>query len=201
MNRYYSVQRFSDAQEHAQSFVNFDLSYFQTGKGPFEGTVQQLDLGDGFHIFAESTNRQLAQRGQVRPGSISVAWGTFAPTRRREEICTPLVGVLHGGDDWILHRPSGAEVGGITMSAAEFDQLSGAPGVGKTPNKNRHIQFLRDGNVFSGLRSDVNAMSRHAERFSCADARTMIRKQLLDGVFCALSASETTRSPGVTRMT
>ncbi|RJF98550.1 helix-turn-helix domain-containing protein [Noviherbaspirillum saxi] len=203
MKSYYSAQRFSDAYEHARNVANFDQRYFQTENGPFEGTVRQVDLG-GLHIFTERTNRQLVHRGQVMPGSIVLAWtssASVAPGSWREETRVPLVGLSRGGSEWILHRPSDTELDGITMSAVEFDRLIDALGVTTTRNENRHIQFMRGGTAFSVLRSGIREMSWHAERFSCADARATIRKQLVDAIFCALGEAEARHRTDVTHLT
>src|SRR4051794_17241316 len=99
MEAYYSVQRFSDPDEHAQSFSNFDQSYVQIETGPFQSSLLQADLG-GLHVFAESANRRIVERAHVLPGSVAVGWMHGAVPSS--------VGYSRGGEDWLVDLPAGA---------------------------------------------------------------------------------------------
>ena len=74
MDGYFSLQRFSDPDEHAGSLANFDQDYIQIEQGPFHSTLLQADLG-GLHFFAESANRRIVEnaRASQRPSDRTVS--------------------------------------------------------------------------------------------------------------------------------
>lgn len=203
MENFHLTQQFSDAHEHAQGLVNFGQNYFQTEKGLFQSTLRQIDL-DGLHLFAETANRQIVQSGGVLSGAIALGWVTpanVAPGFRSGTNDQLHSGIRRGGDDWMFRMPGGMEVAGITMTAAEFDRLVEPLGLATARHGSHHLQFMRDSEAFSTLRSGIVDIRSHLDRLSCADVRAMLRRQLLDGIFCALGESESSRRHNLTRMT
>ncbi|MFL9886382.1 helix-turn-helix domain-containing protein [Paraburkholderia agricolaris] len=207
MGNYYSVQQFSDADEHAQSLVETDQSYFQIESGPFQSTLRQFDL-DGLHLFAECSNRRVVQCGQISAGSIGLAWTTLAgaaPTSRGREIDELSIMVARSGEDWVLHVPPGTEIVGVTMSADEFDRLAESLGLTTLQYGLRHSQFTPGSNrstyALSALRSRIDVLKSNAASLADAGPRAMARKQLLDDLFCTLSESSSSSRFDVTRLT
>ena len=61
-----------DAQEQAAALPGWNQAYVQTSRGAFAGTVDAVAV-DGAHVFIESANRALLQRGGLAPGAIGIA--------------------------------------------------------------------------------------------------------------------------------
>jgi AraC family transcriptional regulator, ethanolamine operon transcriptional activator len=185
----YSFRRFSDPDEHAQSFANFNQSYVQVEKGPFQSTLMQAEL-DGVHLFAERANRRIVERAHALPGSIALGWMT--------QIAGSFGGFSRGGQDWVLKLPSGTELFGVTMQAAEFDRLFEVAGVARTRSRQALIKLSAQ--ALSELRSCVLAIGGHAERLTSAEVCESLREQVLDGILCALGESGS-KLPDLTRLT
>jgi AraC-like DNA-binding protein len=198
MDNCYSLQRFTDADEHAQNLANFGQSYFQIGKGSFQSTLQQVAL-DGLHVFAESANRLIVECGQVLPGSIALGW--IAPASNPDKRAAMPMGFTRGGDDWMLRLPPDREMVGITMQAEEFDQLVEPLGLPMTRNAKAHIRLMRGSQAFLALCSSISEIGAHAQRLERAEMRAALRQQLLDGIFCALGESQASPSPRLTQLT
>jgi AraC-like DNA-binding protein len=197
MDTCYSLQHFSDADEHAQTLANFGQSYFQIGKGPFQSTLQQVAL-DGLHVFSESANRLIVECGHVLPGSIALGW--IAPASGPDRRAAMPMGISRGGDDWMFRLPSQLELIGVTMQADEFDSLVEPLGLAMTGHAN-HIRLMRGSIAFLELCSCIGEMGVHAQRLERADIRAALRQQLLDGIFCALGESEASPRASLTQLT
>ncbi|WP_158598045.1 helix-turn-helix domain-containing protein [Noviherbaspirillum saxi] len=203
MKTYYSVQCFSDANEHGRSVVNLTQDYFQIDKGRFQSTLQQIDL-DGIHAFHERTNCDIVQCGGVLPSAVVLAWTVPAHSldaSDRNNGSHVHSGFKRGGGDWMYRVAGGMEVSGITMSAAEFDRLVEPLGFATKRNASRHIKFMHDSHAFSVLRLGIDELKNHVEHLDREQVRAMLRKQLLDAIFCALQEAEVAGRPNLTRQT
>lgn len=63
--------RTTDAYEQAEGLSSWNQSYEQLSPGRFEGSVEELDMGD-LQVFAESANQSLYQYGSPRPRTVTV---------------------------------------------------------------------------------------------------------------------------------
>lgn len=203
MRIYFSNQCFSDATEHGRSLVNLAQDYFQIEKGCFQSTLQQIDL-DGIHVFAERTNCAVVQYGGVLPNAVVLAWTVPAiasDTGDRNYARQVHSGFRRGGGDWLYRLAGDIEVSGITMSAAEFERLVEPIGFTTKPSASGHIKLMHGSHAFSVLRMVLDKLKDHVEHLDCEQVRVMLRKQLLDGIFCALQESEVVKRPNLTRQT
>ncbi len=62
----------SDIQEHAESFSKWSLQYDQLGGGEFNGSLEYVDLPEGYMVH-EIINRSVRQQGQIGRDRIGFA--------------------------------------------------------------------------------------------------------------------------------
>ncbi|WP_182915645.1 helix-turn-helix domain-containing protein [Massilia cavernae] len=203
MKSHYSVQFFSDANEHGRSLANLVQNYFQIEKGRFHSTLRQIEL-DGIHAFNERANCDIVQCGAVLPSAVALAWTVPAlasGASDRTHGGRMHSGLKRGGGDWMYRVAADMEVAGFTMPAVEFDRLVEPLGFPATRSASRHIRFMHDSHAFSVLRSGFDELKNHVEHLDREEVRAVLRKQLLDGIFCALQEAEVAGRPNLTRQT
>ncbi|RDU96236.1 helix-turn-helix domain-containing protein [Trinickia dinghuensis] len=114
---------FSDAGEHAALLAGWDQQYFQLDSGCFRSTLQQINTDD-IHLFHESVNRRIVQRGSTPRDT--VAFGIVLDAQEPVTFSGQSVqkdSVIFGRSncDFFMHFPSGAELLGIAISQSQLD--------------------------------------------------------------------------------
>ncbi len=200
MNQIYSVKQFFDADEHALSLSDFGQSYYQIEKGSFHSTLRQIRL-DGVNLFSEQANRQIAECGRARPGTVAIGW-IVPPAASAAEVQNnwPFA-YRRSGRDWMIQLPPGTEVAGISIPEHEFDGLLESLDSTVEERKRWQARFIQGGKAFATLRSAIDALVFHREHLLNGEAREALRGQILDAVCNLFGESEPFRHSNLTELT
>lgn len=128
---YANYETFEDADHHAHALAGWEQRYDQVGEGAFRSTVKQVSLA-GVHVFQESANVRIVQRGQLPAGFVTfgLVLGGGAPfSFQGVRVDENALVVAPGDKEFLLHSPPDMSMLGVAIDAQLLASAADAAGV------------------------------------------------------------------------
>lgn len=122
----YSLQQSADVDEHAARLPQWDQVYDQVSAGRFSGELEHLRLGP-IELFRERTEPAVLQRGQSRPGTLTmgIALGGSSPGWFNGHAVRPgQPFALRSGREFVLATRGAFDVVAICAEIEYLDEYS-----------------------------------------------------------------------------
>jgi AraC-like DNA-binding protein len=124
------LERFNDADAHAAALHGWDQEYVQVGCGRFSSTVKQASVDD-IHVFHESANARIVQRGRLPPARTIVGiplTGKGSFTFRRSLLGPGRLVCCSDGKEFDLHAPDDMLLIGVVIAPAMLQNIAETAG-------------------------------------------------------------------------
>jgi len=109
---------FSEVGQHAAFLADWDQHYFQMDSGNFQSDLHQFDVDD-IHLFCESANRRIVQRGSIPGDAIAIGVPLNPPpatmTFSGRIVSSNSIILARPGAEFMLHAPANARLLGIEI--------------------------------------------------------------------------------------
>lgn len=204
---YCRIARFEDPDDHARQLPGVDQQYRQIGPGRFAGTLGQFDCGEGVFVYREQMNVPLLQEGRILAGSrtLGIALDVDRVSTFQGQPTGDAIANLSGGQGFESHNRGVSDYAGVAMRDDVFAEYAEYLGGERALDWTRFALVPVGGMALRRtarqLRECLEAAGSNPDALRHANARKMLREEVMGQVLCMLVDAEAPRRTDITRLT